>query len=259
MDKSNAIALLQGQLKELEEVLPAGPDTPAFEVWQRNTVVVLRKVFGEEADNELHFINIDYTGHQNWGDGGTSDAEAYSAGMSSAKALLQASIVEVERFWPADEGLTTKTDVWADCSRIFERFHKVAKQIQIRHADRETLRIVDEYDVQDLLHGLLRLYYEDIRPEEWTPSYAGGSSRMDFLLKAERVVIETKLANSRLTARAIGEQLLIDIEKYRNHPDCGTLYCFVYDPEGSISNPRGIENDLRRDKPMRVEVLVRPR
>ena len=40
----------------------------------------------------------------------------------------------------------------------------------------------DEYDVQDLFHALLTIYFEDIRKEEWSPSYAGGASRMDFLL-----------------------------------------------------------------------------
>ncbi len=37
------------------------------------------------------------------------------------------------------------------------------------------------------------------------------------------------------------------------------LVCFVYDPEGIISNPRGIENDLRRsDGDLYVEVIIRP-
>ncbi len=37
-----------------------------------------------------------------------------------------------------------------------------------------------EYDVQDLLHALLRPWVADIRPEEFTPSYAGSSALMDF-------------------------------------------------------------------------------
>lgn len=45
------------------------------------------------------------------------------------------------------------------------------------------LFLEDEYDVQDLPHALLLLYFDDVRAEEWTPSYAGKSARMDFLLK----------------------------------------------------------------------------
>ena len=54
---------------------------------------------------------------------------------------------------------------------ICHRFHVVAKQLAHRRENRPTLTIGDEYDVQDLLHALLRLHFEDVRPEEWTPSY----------------------------------------------------------------------------------------
>jgi REase_DpnII-MboI len=64
-----------------------------------------------------------------------------------------------------------------------------------------------EYDVQDLLHALLHLYCDDIRTEEWTPSYAGASSRMDFLLKKEKIVVEVKKTRQGLDAREVGEQL----------------------------------------------------
>ena len=76
--------------------------------------------------------------------------------------------------------------------QICTRFHLVARQLRKRHDDRSTLDISDEYDVQDLLHSLLCLFFDDIRSEEGTPSYAGQSSRMDFLLKNESIVIEVK-------------------------------------------------------------------
>ncbi|MCM2285658.1 MAG: hypothetical protein NDI81_12805 [Desulfobacula sp.] len=38
----------------------------------------------------------------------------------------------------------------------------------------------------------------------------------------------------------------IDSQRYRVHPDCKKLLCFVYDPEGWISNPCGLENDLNK-------------
>lgn len=143
--------------------------------------------------------------------------------------------------------------------KICSRFHLVARQLGERHENRSTLRISDEYDVQDLLHALLKLYFDDIRPEEWTPSYAGGSSRMDFLLKREGIVIETKKTRNNLGATKIGEQLIIDIEKYKRHPDCRFLFCFVYDPEQMISNPRGLEKDLSEEnKKLTVKVLITP-
>ena len=53
------------------------------------------------------------------------------------------------------------------------------------------------------------------------------------------------MSRKSLNAKTLGEQLIIDIEKYQVHPDCKKLFCFVYDPEGWITNPKGIENHFR--------------
>lgn len=44
-----------------------------------------------------------------------------------------------------------------------------------RHGNREPLKIDDEYDVQDLLQSILRLFFDDVRAEDCVPSYAGGN------------------------------------------------------------------------------------
>ena len=129
---------------------------------------------------------------------------------------------------------------------ICRRFHIVARQLGHRRQNRRTLEIIDEYDVQDLLHSLLRLHFDDIRPEEWTPSYGGGASRMDFLPKDERIVIEAKMARANHAAKEISEELIIDVARYKTHPDCKTLVCLVYDPNNQINNPRGVERDLAK-------------
>lgn len=102
----------------------------------------------------------------------------------------------------------------------------------------------NEYDVQDLLHALLRPWVSDIRPEEFTPSYAGTSTRMDFLLPAHSLVIELKFVRDRAHAKRIGDELIIDIEHYRRHPDCRSLWCVVYDPENLLTNAEGLHADL---------------
>ena len=140
--------------------------------------------------------------------------------------------------------------------KVFNRFHQVTRQLRSRRDERPTLDVSDEYDVQDLLHSLLKLYFDDIRPEEWTPSYAGGSSRMDFLLKNEQLVIEVKKTRDNLRDRSIGEQLIVDIAKYKEHPDCRTLVCFIYDAEGLIANPTGLENDLNSSSTDELSVWV---
>ncbi len=143
---------------------------------------------------------------------------------------------------------------------LFDKFHKVARQLRYRYESRETLNVNDEYDMQNLLHSLLHLYFEDIRPEEWTPSYAGKSSRMDFLIKDFKIIIEVKKTRKGLTEKELGTQLIDDIARYKSHPDCETLLCFTYDPEGLIGNPRGLENDLNRreENGLNVRVVIRP-
>ena len=107
-----------------------------------------------------------------------------------------------------------------------------------------SLSFGNEYDVQDLLHSLLRPWIGDIRPEEFTPSYAGSTTRMDFLLPAHALVIETKIVRDRAHSQRIGNELIIDVEHYRRHPDCKRLWCIVYDPEQLITNASGLKADL---------------
>src|SRR5205807_9635180 len=111
-----------------------------------------------------------------------------------------------------------------------------------------------------LLHSLLRLHFDDVRTEEWTPSYAGGSGRMDFLLKEEKIVIEAKMARRSREAKKISEELIIDTARYREHPDCKILVCFIHDPDGTIKNPRGVESDLRKlsDSRLQVTAIIAP-
>jgi len=127
---------------------------------------------------------------------------------------------------------------------LFDRFHSVVLEINHRHDNRQPLEINDEYDVQDILRGLLRIHFDDVRDEEYTPSYGGGCARMDLLLKNEQIVIETKMVRKNLGQKRICEELIIDKAYYKGHKDCKKLYCFVYDPDEKIKNPRGFERDL---------------
>jgi hypothetical protein len=113
-----------------------------------------------------------------------------------------------------------------------------------RRKGAQPLTFANEYDVQDLLHALLRPWVADIRPEEFTPSYAGSSTRMDFLLPAYRVVIETKIVRDRAHGKRVGEKLIVDIDHYSKHTDCGTLWCVVYDPDHLVQNAEGLKRDL---------------
>ncbi len=119
-----------------------------------------------------------------------------------------------------------------------------------RRKGAQSLSFSSEYDVQDLLHSLLRPWVADIRPEEFTPSYAGSSTRMDFLLPAHKLVIELKFVRDRSHGKKLGDELIIDIEHYRRHPESDCLWCVIYDPENFIPNPEGLRRDLEGNRTM---------
>lgn len=125
----------------------------------------------------------------------------------------------------------------------------------------QSLQFTSEYDIQDLLHALMRPWISDIRPEEFCPSYAGSNTRMDFLLPAHNLVIETKRVRDKAHASKVGDELIIDIEHYRKHQKANHLWCVIYDPDLYISNPKGMINDLegQRSTPegnINVKVIV---
>ena len=140
---------------------------------------------------------------------------------------------------------------------LAKRFHIFTSQLGKRQRRREPFQISDEYDLQDILHALLRLFFDDVRREEYTPSYAGKSSKIDFVIKLHQIVVESKMTRQGLRGNEVADELIIDIERYQKHPDCRTLFCLVYDPGHLIENPAALENDLsRKEKNIDVRVIV---
>lgn len=259
--KADAIAKLQRQIDQIDTVLGKPRRSPEFKKWYRDTEITIQNIFGESTRHLKDFTSIAFSFSAFTSSTPDSAFEQrFRDGLVESRQILTSMIQEVDEYWVESPEAETKKDKLAALLEICDRFHLVVRQIRQRHDDRPTLEVEDEYDVQDLLHGLLHLEFDDIRAEEWTPSYAGGSSRMDFLLKDESIVVEVKKTRPRLSAREVGEQLLIDIGKYQSHPGCQTLVCFVYDPEGRIANPRGLEADLtKRVNDLDVRVLIRPK
>ena len=144
---------------------------------------------------------------------------------------------------------------------LFKGLRRAMHPLTHRRKGAQRLTFSNEYDVQDLLHALLRPWASDIRPEEFTPSYAGSSTRMDFLLPEHGIVIELKFVRDRAHAKRIGDELIIDIEHYQVHPDCRILWCVVYDPDHLLTNAEGLRTDLvgtrsRENGELTVKVLT---
>lgn len=260
MNKNEAIDKIKRQLSEIAKLGIYKTSSGEFKKWRRNTELALEYVFGKETRHLKDFSSIRWTpGAYNMTNPDPAFAKAYQRGLQASSAVLESMIEEVEEYWD-DSSQQISRDTLATIENLCSRFHLVARQLRSRYNDRTTIEIEDEYDVQDLLHALLKIEFNDVRAEEWTPSYAGKSSRMDFLLKPEKTVIEVKKTRKSLSSKEVGDQLIIDITRYKAHPDCQVLLCFVYDPEGRIGNPACIENDLGGfHGDLEVKVIISPK
>lgn len=130
---------------------------------------------------------------------------------------------------------------------VGDRFRYIERELRHRHGNRSTLTVEDEYDAQDVLRSVLRLFFADIRPEDYTPSYAGANSRVDFVLPDFGLAVELKYARDTMTDKSLGSELLVDRERYSSNAGIEHLVCLVFDHEGILRNPRGLEKDLSRE------------
>jgi len=161
---------------------------------------------------------------------------------------------------PAPQSPQAGSDPGELVKTLCRRFHFVARQLRLRGEYRATLSVEDEIDVQDLLHALLRIQFDDISTDEWTPSYSDGAPRTAFLLNDSRLAVIVKKTRPGINAKDLTSQLRIDAERYRSHDRCTTLVCFIYDPEGRIGNPRGLETNLTSvSDSFVIDVLVAPK
>ena len=255
MTPEEAVERIRKQV-EKAELVKRDSSNATFTGWLRDTRQLLARAFGAESEQVGDFLGVNYRFSGFVRPGCHQDAR--NRGIDRAKALLESIASEAEEFGLEAVGEKHGNPLLI-VEKICDRFHRVAQQLRARYNDRDTIDVKDEYDVQDLLHALLRVEFDDVRSEEYTPSYAGGASRMDFLLKNERVVVEVKMARKGLTDKKIGEQLLVDIGRYAAHPNCEQLVCFVYNPDGWVKNPAGLESDLSGEETgLPVTVLVRP-
>ena len=260
MNKSNAISKLSSLVDRANALdFKTGNSQPIVK-WKRDADAAIRNIFGIDSHHIKEFENLNYSLSSISEEDLLLGFQSSDEVLGSSITFLESMIDEIEEYWnKTDKNSNVVVGANENIELIINRFHQVARQLRLRYNSRNTLDINDEYDVQDLFHALLKLYFDDVRPEEYTPSYAGANSRIDFVLKDESIIIEIKKSRKTLTAKKLGEELMIDSQRYQAHPDCKRIICFVYDPEGFITNPKGIENDLSKDtNGIPVSVFIRP-
>jgi REase_DpnII-MboI len=272
MPRQKARELLQAQIDKAVNIAPRTGDVRSKEDlakaeeregrWCKYNVELLSHIFttDEYADEYASTRILVHQVGDRYFDPSINDLVSRLVSSATKQMGALASIIDRLDLIEEESQPTTGTAPGLnDIIKLAERLDIVVRQIRERRDERETLDVKDEYDLQDLFHALLKIYFDDVRPEEWTPSYAGGASRIDFFLPDIKTLVELKMARPSLSTRVLSDQLIIDIERYQKYSGCSTLICIVYDPDGRVSNPRGVESDLNnRERDIIVQVMIVP-
>jgi hypothetical protein len=220
--------------------------TEALIPWRSECLAVLEKYLGAEHPLVFGFCDL-----------ADPSFPARSA-INEAANLLERAVRHIDTSETPAHTSTTRL------VRVIDGFHRVVCQLRPcnrRKKDglsRPTLEVEDEYDVQDLLHALLLIDFDDVRPEENTPSKGGKSARVDFLLPNEGIVIETKMMRDSLSQKDLTLQIHDDQGHYSKLDTCKQLVVFVYDPNHRVANPRGFQSDHTNGSGVNTRTFVRP-
>lgn len=115
--------------------------------------------------------------------------------------------------------------------------------------------ITDEYDVQDLLHGLIRAYVKYSVQEEPLGKVAGTSSRADIAIEDLGILIEVKYVHGPKDQARIVKDLTFDQELYTQWNPLKALICLIYN-SCDLQDPESMEKlsgtRMIRDKQFEV-------
>lgn len=145
---------------------------------------------------------------------------------------------------------------------IFYNFpNAVQKIIKDRRKGHPEFEIKDEYDVQDILYVIVKSFFPNMRDEDPIPKVGGKSTKIDLILREEKILIEVKMIKEKDSNEThFIEQLKVDFESYHKCIWLEKLFCFVYDPfkkTRDISNFNDLNGERTKgDHNYNVEVIV---
>ena len=247
-------------LAQIEELQTKDLQSPEFQQWHESCKLLLLSTYGEASPIYIDFRNMNF--RATWVVGSESDGkQQYANGLNRATATLRNLVENISNESPQNNaGNSIRESALRVIENLCHRFHRVVLQLRTRNRGKTPFVIEDEYDVQYLFNGLLRVYFDDVRAEEPTQSFAGKGSRMDFLMKNEKIVLEIKHTRDTLTEKEIGDEFFSDLHRYEVHLECEHLVFFIYDPRNIIENPGGVETDLNKQcGGLPHTVIIRPK
>lgn len=146
---------------------------------------------------------------------------------------------------------------------ILNRLPDVINQYKKQYKNTFNISIKNEYDVQYLLQGVLKLYFEDVRLEVPTGQVFDKSYRSDIFLFDHQIIIETKYVYKTTTEKVLGEEFMRDVVGFQQtYPGCKKIYFYVYNPNNILATKQTLISDVRRldqqQKNITVEAIISP-
>jgi hypothetical protein len=153
---------------------------------------------------------------------------------------------------------TTEDVVRGILNNFSNAIQKITKNRRSGHAE---FKIEDEYDVQDILYVILKSVFPTLRDEDAIPKVGGKSTKIDLILREEKILIEVKMLKGKdINETHFIEQLKVDFESYHECQWLNKLFCFVYDPykkTRDISNFQDMNgNRTKGGHSFNVELIV---
>lgn len=182
-------------------------------------------------------------------------ANDYKTRIEAAIIFLHSRIKEIQE-WEEEAIAETTTPLVQVCG-ICERFSCSLGPLGKRRTGHAPYIINDEYDMQDIFHAYLSLFFDDIVPEERMPKVADSASIIDFFLKDSGIGIELKLTGSGKTKKDFKKELIQDMTDYQALPGINQLVFFIYDPGKVVDHPKLFERELEQSSIIPAIVMVR--
>lgn len=150
------------------------------------------------------------------------------------------------------------TDKMSILKDIFLNFHKFAQQLRVRQNGANPIYIGNEYALQDFVHAILRLHFQNVQNEVSLSEYCGKESRIDFVLKDERIGIEVKFASDNLIDSRLRHQVIEDKEQYIKSGQFDVIVFFIYDPQMVLNKPEVFYDIEEQTEKCDIKVVVAP-
>jgi hypothetical protein len=124
--------------------------------------------------------------------------------------------------------------------QLCERLPQAARFLASRRAGKQPYKIVDEYDVQDLLHAVIRTYFKYSIDEEPLGKVGGArSARADLALPDINTLIEVKFVRGPKDQQRIVEEFAQDLLLYTAWAPLQTFIYMIYN-SADLRDPEAV-------------------